>query len=84
MSELEKESLEAHVDLCSERYTTLVRELKNMGARMEKFEQTLSELRDALISIKTDRQQQLINWGIGIIGVLVSAVGALLFVLLTK
>ena len=84
MSELEKESLEAHVDLCSERYTTLVRELKGMGARMEKFEQTLSELRDALISIKTDRQQQLINWGIGIIGVLVSAVGALLFVLLTK
>jgi chromosome segregation ATPase len=84
MSELEKESLEAHVDLCSERYTTLVRELKGMGARMEKFEQTLSELRDMMIRLKTDRQQQLINWGIGIIGVLASAVGALLFVLLTK
>ena len=84
MSELEKESLEAHVDLCSERYTTLVRERKNMGARMEKFEHTLSELRDMMIRLKTDRQQQLINWGIGIIGVLVSAVGALLFVLLTK
>jgi len=84
MSELEKESLEAHVDLCSERYTTLVRELKNMGTRMEKFEQTLSELRDMMIRLKTDRQQQLINWGIGIIGVLASAVGALLFVLLTK
>jgi chromosome segregation ATPase len=84
MSELEKESLEAHVDLCSERYTTLVRELKNMSTRMEKFEHTLSELRDMMIRLKTDRQQQLINWGIGIIGVLASAVGALLFVLLTK
>jgi chromosome segregation ATPase len=84
MSELEKESLEAHVDLCSERYTTLVRELKGMSTRMEKFEQTLSELRDMMIRLKTDRQQQLINWGIGIIGVLVSAVGALLFVLLTR
>jgi chromosome segregation ATPase len=84
MSELEKESLEAHVDLCSERYTTLVRELKNMGDRMEKFEHTLSELRDMMIRLKTDRQQQLINWGIGIIGVLASAVGALLFVLLTR
>jgi|DEB0MinimDraft_4_1074332.scaffolds.fasta_scaffold163412_1 chromosome segregation ATPase len=84
MSELEKESLEAHVDLCSERYTTLVRELKGMSTRMEKFEQTLSELRDMMIRLKTDRQQQLINWGIGIIGVLASAVGALLFVLLTK
>ncbi len=84
MSELEKESLEAHVDLCSERYTTLVRELKGMSTRMEKFEQTLSELRDMMIRLKTDRQQQLINWGIAIIGVLTSAVGALLFVLLTK
>ena len=84
MSELEKESLEAHVDLCSERYSTLVRELKGMSTRIEKFEQTLSELRDMMIRLKTDRQQQLINWGIGIIGVLASAVGALLFVLLTK
>ena len=84
MSELEKESLEAHVDLCSERYTTLVRELKGMSTRMEKFEQTLSELRDMMIRLKTDRQQQLINWGIAVIGVLTSAVGALLFVFLTK
>ena len=84
MSELEKESLEAHVDLCSERYTTLVRELKGMSTRMEKFEKTLSELRDMMIRLKTDRQQQLINWGIAVIGVLTSAVGALLFVLLTK
>ncbi len=84
MSELEKESLEAHVDLCSERYNGLHRELKNLGNRMDKFEQTLSELKDMMISMKQDRNKQLINWGVGIIGVLVSAVGALLFVLLTK
>ena len=84
MSELEKESLEAHVDLCSERYNGLHRELKNLGNRMDKFEQTLSELKDMMISLKQDRNKQLINWGVGIIGVLVSAVGALLFVLLTK
>ena len=84
MSELEKESLEAHVDLCSERYNGLHRELKNLGNRMDKFEQTLSELKDMMISMKQDRNKQLINWGVGIIGVLVSAVGALLFVLLTR
>ena len=84
MSELEKESLEAHVDLCSERYNGLHRELKNLGNRMDKFEQTLSELKDMMISMKQDRNKQLINWGVGIIGVLASAVGALLFVLLTK
>ena len=84
MSELEKESLEAHVDLCSERYNGLHRELKNLGSRMDKFEKTLSELKDMMISMKADRNKQLINWGVGIIGVLVSAVGALLFVLLTR
>ena len=84
MSELEKESLEAHVDLCSERYSGLHRELKNLGSRMDKFEKTLSELKDMMISMKADRNKQLINWGVGIIGVLISAVGALLFVLLTK
>ena len=32
MSDLEKESLEAHVDLRSERYNGLHRELKNLGS----------------------------------------------------
>ena len=84
MSELEKESLEAHVDLCSERYNGLHRELKNLSSRMDKFEQTLIEMRDMIVSMKHDRNKQLISWGIGLIGVFGSAVGALLFVLLTK
>lgn len=84
MSELEKESLEAHVDLCSERYNGLHRELKNLSSRMDKFEQTLIEMRDMIVSMKHDRNKQLISWGIGLIGVLGSAVGALLFVLITK
>jgi hypothetical protein len=82
MSELEKESLEAHVDMCSERYNGLHRELKHLGERMDKFEKMLTEMRDMMMKMKTDRQSQLINWGIGIIGTLVAAVGALLLLLL--
>jgi len=82
MSELEKESLEAHVDMCSERYNGLHRELKNLSSRMDKFERMLTEMRDMMMRMKTDRQSQLISWGIGIIGTLVAAVGALLFLLL--
>ena len=41
MSNLEKESLEAHVDLCSERYNGLHRELKHLDGRMDKFEKTV-------------------------------------------
>ena len=82
MSELEKESLEAHVDLCSERYNGLHREVKNLSSRMDKFEQTLIELRDMMVSMKHDRNKQLITWGSAIIGGLVAACGTLLFMLI--
>tara|TARA_B100001093_G_C26510907_1_gene877457 strand:+ start:155 stop:409 length:255 start_codon:yes stop_codon:yes gene_type:complete len=84
MSDLEKESLEAHVDLCSERYNGLHRELKNLGSRMDKFEKMLMEMRDMIIKQKTERNQQLIGWGIGIISALVASCGALLFMVLNN
>lgn len=84
MSSLEKESLEAHVDLCSERYNGLHRELKNLGNRMDKFEKMLMEMRDMIIKQKSDRNQQLISWGIGIIGTLVASCGALLWMVLAN
>jgi chromosome segregation ATPase len=84
MSELEKESLEAHVDLCSERYNGLHRELKNLSSRMDKFEQTLIEMRDMILSMKADRHKQLVTWGTAIIGALVAACGTLFFMLLSQ
>lgn len=84
MRELEKESLEAHVDMCSERYNGLYRELKNLGNRMDKFEKMLMEMRDMIIKQKTERNQQLINWGIGVISALVASCGALLFMVLNN
>ena len=84
MSELEKESLEAHVDLCSERYNGLHRELKNLSSRMDKFEQTLIEMRDMILSMKADRHKQLVTRGTAIIGALVAACGTLFFMLLSQ
>ena len=52
MSEIEKESLEAHVDLCSERYNSLKRELTGMAKRMDKFESMLIEMRDIIQNFK--------------------------------
>lgn len=84
MSEIEKESLEAHVDLCAERYNGLHREISGLGKRMDKLEGMLTELRDMLSKLKTDRQQQLITWGIGLIGALTAACGTLLFIVITN
>ena len=84
MSELEKESLEAHVDLCSERYTGLHRELRNLGTRMDKFEKMMIEMRDMIIQQKSERNKQLMSWGIAIIGALTAATGTLLFIVLNN
>ena len=56
MSEIEKESLEAHVDLCSERYNSLKRELTGMAKRMDKFESMLIEMRDIIQNFKSDKK----------------------------
>lgn len=84
MSEIEKESLEAHVDLCAERYNGLHREISGLGKRMDKLEGMLTELRDMLTTLKTDRQQQLITWGLALIGALAAACGTLLFIVITS
>ena len=49
-TDIEKKSLEAHVELCAERYTNLETKLANLESRMEKFEQYLLEIKDSLVS----------------------------------
>ena len=61
MSDLEKESLEAHVDPCSERYNGLHRELKNLGSPWISLKKMLMEMRDMIIKQKTERNPT-INW----------------------
>lgn len=49
-TEIEKKSLEAHVELCAERYSNLETKLANLETRMEKFECYLVEIKDAIAS----------------------------------
>ena len=84
MSGIEKESLEAHVDMCGERYNNLQKEVSGMGKRMDKMEAMLTEMRDIIQKFQTDRNRQIINWGVGIISVLITACGSLLFILLSS
>jgi hypothetical protein len=77
-TDIEKKSLEAHVELCAERYKLL--ELK-----LETVETTVSSLKDMIVDLhgmvhkmSEKRNDQLIGWGIGLIGVLAATVGWLL------
>lgn len=78
-TDIEKTNLEAHVELCAERYDYLQEKLETLDSRMDVIEHTLTELKTLVTAMKDQRQGQLINWGIAIIGALLSALGYIMY-----
>lgn len=74
---IEKKSLEAHVELCAERYSALESRLDNVDSKISQLEKIICEVRDMVQTMAEKRNDQLINWGIGTIGTLVAAIGYL-------
>ena len=66
--DIEKESLEAHVELCAARYSRLEEKLDNLEGRVIGIETVLGEIRDTIVKDREKRQTQLITWGVAIIG----------------
>jgi hypothetical protein len=82
IKDIEKENLEAHVELCSERYKALHDKFDAVNHRLDKQEAMLSEIRYAVISNDQTRNKQLMTWGGSLITLLISAVGGLVFMML--
>ena len=81
--DIEKESLEAHVELCAARYSRLEEKLDNLEGRVTGIETVLGEIRDTIVKDREKRQTQLITWGVAIIGSLATAVAVLSYNLFT-
>lgn len=77
-TEIEKKSLEAHVELCAERYRSLDERLDNLGEKIGKVEQVTNEIKSAVGKMAEKGNDRLISWGIGIIVFLMGSVGWLL------
>jgi hypothetical protein len=77
-TDIEKKSLEAHVELCAERYNSLDDRLNSMASKIAAVETLVREVHDMIFLQSEKRNAQLINWGIGIIGTLVVIIGFLL------
>lgn len=73
-TELEKTNLEAHVDLCAQRYASL-------DARVTSIEAKLDLINDKIDSFKTDIAWMLIKGGASIILLLLGVIGSILKVL---
>ena len=82
IKDIEKENLEAHVELCSERYKALHDKFDAVNHRLDKQEVMLSEIRSAVIKNDQTRNKQLMTWGGSLITLLISAVGGLVFMML--
>ena len=77
-TDIEKKSLEAHVELCAERYNSLENKLNNLEGRMDKLESHLIEIKESLSSNDSGQYKTLITIGTSILGVLIAGIITLL------
>lgn len=74
-TDIEKKSLEAHVELCAERYNALETRIDSMIVCIDEIKNDIKEMHTMIQTMAEKRNTQLINWGIGIIGALTATVG---------
>jgi len=76
-TEIEKKSLEAHVELCAERYNALDTRLFNVDTKIAGLTETVEKVHGLLEKMAEKRNDQLIGWATTVMGVLVSAIAYL-------
>ena len=77
-TDIEKKSLEAHVELCAERYRALEIQLDSMIVCIDEIKADIKVVHSMVHQMSEQRNNQLIGWGIGVIGFLTATVGWLL------
>ena len=73
-TELEKKSLEAHVDLCAQRYRFLEERITSMDEKIEAVADAVSSVKTSVDKMAEKSNDRLINWGVGIIVTLIGTV----------
>jgi predicted nucleic acid-binding Zn-ribbon protein len=81
---IEKENLEAHVELCAERYKQLENKLTDLDERMTKVEGYLIEIKESISSKTGDTTKTIITIGTTVVGVMFTAIISLLIHLAQK
>lgn len=82
--DIEKKSLEAHVEICAERYSSLETQFNNLVTRMDSLEGHIIEIKDSITKVGNDGNSKIITIGTTIFGVLLTAVLGILVHLATK
>ena len=73
-TDIEKKSLEAHVELCAERYNALEDRLTGLDNKITSVSTMVREVKDCVSKMSEKSNDRIINWGIGIIGFLTASI----------
>ena len=77
-SRLERENLEAHVDLCAERYRVLEEKLDNIHEKFDRMEEAIERLSEKAITDSKSNNKVLIGAAATVIAGLLSTIVLLL------
>lgn len=77
-TQIEKENLEAHVELCAERYNALESKLDTVEEKVSSLEKSVEEIKNLIQHLDRRRSTQLITWAGAAITMLAGIVGWLL------
>jgi hypothetical protein len=69
-TDIEKKSLEAHVELCAERYNALEDKIIALDGKITSVSTMVKEVKETVGKMAEKNNDRLIAWGIGIIGTL--------------
>ena len=81
---IEKKNLEAHVELCAERYQALNIKLSELDERMTVIEKHIVDIKESITNETVGITKQMITIGTTIVGVMFTAIISLLIHLASK
>jgi len=71
-TEIEKQNLEAHVEICAVRYSNLETKIDNLEHRMDKLEGHLVDIKESLTSKVSGQDKQTVSIIVSILGVILA------------
>ena len=72
--DIEKKSLEAHVEICAVRYSNLETKLEHLDNRMDKLEGHIVDIKDSLAKVGSEGNKTLITIGTAIFVALLTGI----------
>lgn len=83
-SEIEKSNLEAHVELCAERYNATMSELEGLQTSMSIMTRSVEVISKSIVEKESENYRKLIRVGVTVIGSLFTTIISMAIYIISK